>query len=60
MDHLSPVRLKKRGFPHDESNIGDVKPLICIGGPNVKESVSATIVISGAIILVFWVFGFRF
>jgi hypothetical protein len=54
------VRLKKRGFPNDESNIGDVKPLICIGGPNVKESVSATIVISGAIILVFWVLGFRF
>jgi hypothetical protein len=26
----------------------------------VKESVSATIVISGAIILFFWVLGFRF
>jgi hypothetical protein len=27
------------------------KPLICLGGHGVKESVSATIVISGAIIL---------
>jgi hypothetical protein len=51
ISRTAKINLKGKGLSDDEIDIGKSLPLICRGGFGVKESISATIAASGAIIL---------